>query len=285
MDSLPYPHSSIAVTVCVMAWSMAAFAYLRANPEAWNKVGYSEALGVWDGKYYTLITSVCLHVGIIHLVFNLWWFWTLGRVMEKTLGTVRYVGFLLLSALVSSGCQMAIAGETGVGLSGIIYAMAAYMWVGKRRLPWFEIVDNSTAKWLVSWFVLCLVLTATGEWNIANVAHGSGLVFGLAIGFLLATRQHRAPAAATAVAMLVFTVVTMFWCPWAYKWRMHEASVVLNKQQYAKAEQMYTELLESDNSVGLVWWKRAVARRELGRIAESESDFETAKFLDPSLRK
>ena len=44
MGPLPYPHSSIAVTVSVMAWSMAAFAYLLANPEAWNKVGYSEAL-------------------------------------------------------------------------------------------------------------------------------------------------------------------------------------------------------------------------------------------------
>jgi len=213
----PFPHKSYAVTAIVAAWCIVAFGYLSTHEDAWHQLGYADAFDVWDGSYYAPITSVFLHVDVIHLLFNLYWLWVLGRTMERTLGTLRYLGFFLISAVVSSGCELAIGGETGVGLSGVVYAMAAYMWIGRRRIPWFEVMDDSSAKLFGGWFVLCIVLTEAGVWNVGNIAHGSGLVFGLAVGYLFAIQRYRVPAATTAGAMLIFTAVTLFWCPWAYR--------------------------------------------------------------------
>jgi len=64
---------------------------------------------------------------------------------------------------------------------------------------------------------------------------------------------------------------------------MHEAYVILEQKDYARAERLLTALIEKDNSIPWVWWNRGFARQELGKIQESESDFETAKSLDPSL--
>lgn len=283
MASLPFPYQSYAVTAIVGAWCIAAFGYLSAHPDSWEQLGYAAGFDVWDGHHYALITSCFLHVDIIHLLFNLWWLWDLGRAMERALGTLRYLGFLLLAAIVSSGWELAVSGETGVGLSGVVYAMAAYMWIGRRRIPWFEVLSDSDARVLGGWFVLCIALTESGVWRVGNVAHGSGLVFGLAIAYLFVMRRFRVPAAATIGAMLIFTVVTLFWCPWSYTWRMHEASVALEQQDYARAERILTALIEKDSSVGWVWWSRGLARQGLGRIQESKSDFERGKSLDPSL--
>ena len=40
----------------------------------------------------------------------------------------------------------------------------------------------------VGWFVLCIVLTMAGMWNVGNVAHGAGFVLGALLAWAIAAR-------------------------------------------------------------------------------------------------
>jgi hypothetical protein len=73
-----------------------------------------------------------------------------------------------------------------VGLSGIMYGLFGMLWVGRRWRPEFAAVcTDSTVQILGFWFVLCIVLTYSGAMNVANIAHGSGFLFGALYGMAL----------------------------------------------------------------------------------------------------
>src|SRR5437868_3520231 len=69
---------------------------------------------------WTLLSSIFPHVNVVHLFFNLSWWWYLGARLERAFGPVRAVGVVALLGALSGGAQFALAG-TGVGLSGVVY--------------------------------------------------------------------------------------------------------------------------------------------------------------------
>ena len=71
----------------------------------------------------------------------------------------------------------------GVGLSGVVYGLFGLLWVLSRRDSRFrDAMDRQTVQLMVAWFFLCIVLTITGAWKVANVAHGAGCVASGACG-------------------------------------------------------------------------------------------------------
>lgn len=284
LAELPFPHRGFPVTAVILAWSVVAFVSLEANPELFTQLGYANAHEVIDGAWYALLSSVCLHGGLLHLAFNGYWLWTLGRPMEQTLGSGRYLAFVVLAAWVSSALEMTLVGEVGIGLSGVVYAMACYMWIAGRRIPWFAVMDNQNMKIFAGWFVLCIVMTQAGVWNIANVAHGAGALFGLAVGARFAVQRQARLAVAALAAMLVLSVLAVAWAPWSVSWQRHQAYQLLVAEDFQAAEQAYTELIESGGqAVGFLYWNRGVARQRLGREQEAAQDFYQARNLDPEI--
>src|SRR5579872_5430476 len=75
---------------------------------------------VWDGHYAALLTSVFIHANLIHLGFNMIWLFRLGSVLEETLNPLYYALFIVASAVISSGAEVAASSTTGVGLSGVV---------------------------------------------------------------------------------------------------------------------------------------------------------------------
>src|SRR4030095_6768732 len=95
------------------------------NPDSWDTLsgyGYYSPIDIWNGKYWSLLTSVFVHRELLHFAFNLYWLWVLGGALEREIGSLRLLPFLALSAVVSSGVEFAVAGTTGIGISGVVYA-------------------------------------------------------------------------------------------------------------------------------------------------------------------
>jgi membrane associated rhomboid family serine protease len=175
--------------------------------------GY-QFVGIAHGEWYRLITSVFLHVqptqgffGITHILFNMYWLWLLGRILEERLGVVRFLAVYLLAALGGSVLFFLIAPREGaVGASGAIYGLAACYYVVSRRLRYEPLDRNRMIVWLTVWMVVSAGFTA---WQ----GHLGGLLVGgaAAVGMAYAPQQRRglvqAAVSVALVALLVALVV------------------------------------------------------------------------------
>ncbi|MEO5800542.1 MAG: rhomboid family intramembrane serine protease [Gemmatimonadales bacterium] len=101
-------------------------------------VGYSFSVGdgmscvVESGQAWkTVITSMFLHGGWLHVLGNCWYLWVFGNNVEDAMGHLRFLGFYLLCGIAAAAAQ--IFADPGsavpmVGASGAISGvMGAYV--------------------------------------------------------------------------------------------------------------------------------------------------------------
>ena len=145
------------------------------------------------GEYWRLVTPIFLHFGIFHIVFNLMWMRMMGCEIEARRGSPRYLGLVLLIAVVSNVGQYAVNGSPVFGgMSGVVYGVFGYLWMKERYEPSSGMsLPPSTALWMIGWFVFCWTGLAG---PIANWAHTFGLATGMLVGLLpTRTRSQQSP--------------------------------------------------------------------------------------------
>ncbi|GAB3647494.1 hypothetical protein GCM10028833_11380 [Glycomyces tarimensis] len=132
------------------------------------------------GGEYRLLTSTFMHFGAIHLLFNMVVLWILGRVLERDLGSLRFLAVYLLSGLAGSVATYLFASPEiwSAGASGSIYGMFGALILVNRRLS----RDNNGIYVLLG---LNLALTFIVP-SISITGHLGGLVGGLLCGAVLA---------------------------------------------------------------------------------------------------
>ena len=132
---------------------------------------------VW--RYFT---HALMHFSVLHILFNLLWWWYLGGLVEKRLGSGKLIVITIISALLSGYVQHKFSGPWFGGLSGVVYALMGYVWLRGERDPESGIylqrgLITFAVVWLIAgWFDLFGM-------SIANGAHVAGLAVGLAMAF------------------------------------------------------------------------------------------------------
>ena len=91
---------------------------------------------VRHGQIWRLFTPVILHIGFLHLLFNMLWLVVLGKMVEFNMGRIRFVLFILVSGIFSNLCQYIMTGPLFLGISGVLAAFIGYIWVRKKIAPW-----------------------------------------------------------------------------------------------------------------------------------------------------
>ncbi|MBE4963252.1 rhomboid family intramembrane serine protease GlpG [Enterobacter cloacae complex sp. P24RS] len=130
---------------------------------------------VW--RYFT---HALMHFSVMHILFNLLWWWYLGGAVEKRLGSGKLIVITVISALLSGYVQHKFSGPWFGGLSGVVYALMGYAWLRGERDPESGIylqrgLITFALIWLIAgWFDLFGM-------SIANGAHVTGLAVGLAM--------------------------------------------------------------------------------------------------------
>jgi GlpG protein len=148
---------------------------------------YRHLQEVRSGQVWRLVTPLFMHLGIMHIIFNMMWLRDLGSMMERQRGPVFICLFILVAGVLSNVGQYYVAGPNFGGMSGVIYGLLGYAWMQSRFNPWSGFVlHTSTVQMMLIWFVLCM----TGlVGNIANATHAVGLVVGVAWGYWDARRR------------------------------------------------------------------------------------------------
>lgn len=232
------------MTICVIAACVLIFLGLnhlgvnnpRANPlyADTSKFGYFPVSAVWEGKPWALITWAFVHFEIWHIFFNLYALWILGGNIERDIGPLRYTIFIVVAAWFSSSAQLA-TGHTGIGLSGVIYALFGFAWIGRHNLPNTRpYMHQGTINQMLGWLVLCVIFTALKWMHIGNAAHFGGLIFGVIIGAIAYNQRKRILLVPALALLLAASFVPLFWCPLSPDWTAHAAETARDLKDYPR---------------------------------------------------
>ncbi|MDB4929216.1 MAG: Rhomboid family protein [Myxococcaceae bacterium] len=157
----------------------------------------------------TVLTSMFMHGGLMHVVGNLWFLRMFGDNVEDNMGPVRFASFYLLCGVAAAVAQVAMSPASGVpmvGASGAIAGvLAAYLVLYPHArvvalVPIFifiQFMEIPAFVFIALWFALQFFsgigsLGASGG-GVAYWAHIGGFVAGLALVFVFRTRRP-APA-------------------------------------------------------------------------------------------
>ena len=160
----------------------------------------------------TVLTSMFLHGGILHVGGNMLYLWIFGNNVEDTLGHARFVVFYLASGIAAAVAQTALSVDSSVpviGASGAVSGvLGAYLLLFPRanvltlivfgffvrivRIPAVVVLGFWFAIQLVSGFFTWSGWAAGGEvagGGVAWFAHVGGFLAGMAILLVLRPRN------------------------------------------------------------------------------------------------
>lgn len=135
-----------------------------------------------NGEVWRIISPIFLHMTITHLVFNMLWMADFGRQIENRGGTWRLLLLILATGSLSNFAQYTWHPNIFFGgMSGVVYGLFGYIWVKSRMQPEAGYyMPQQTVVLMLAWHVLCVLGIIE---NVANWAHGGGLMVGIAIAF------------------------------------------------------------------------------------------------------
>jgi len=184
--------TSILVGVCVLVWlAQIAVPSLTGRLDIYG-------LAVASGQWYRLITAGFLHLSVVHILFNMWALWVLGRPLEAILGRIRFVTLYFTALVAGSTASYLFSDPLGAaaGASGAMFGLAGGLIVVARRMSW-------NFSWLVGIVALNFLLPFT-QANIDWHAHVGGFLAGLVV-----TAAFTYPPAKYRTTVSIVTVVVV----------------------------------------------------------------------------
>ena len=153
------------------------------------------------GQWYRLVTAGFLHAGLLHIFFNMYALFWLGRMLEPVLGHARF-GALYFASLLTGSLGVMIVSPTSptVGASGAIFGLfGTAIVMGRNR------GIDLMASGLLPTLLLNLGLTFFPGTHISVGGHVGGLIGGTitAIAIEELAKRRRSPVPALAVCAVV----------------------------------------------------------------------------------
>ncbi len=141
---------------------------------------------VAEGEWWRIFTSAFIHLGPIHLAFNMYVLFLYGPLVERMYGHVEFAAIYLLCAAGGSVLTILVdPAQSAAGASGAIFGLIGLLFVVSRR---HHTVLGREARSMVagigSYLMFLLVFTFLVP-GISWTGHVGGLVVGATLGFLL----------------------------------------------------------------------------------------------------
>ena len=140
-----------------------------------------------NGEWWRLFSSMFVHIGIVHLLFNMWVLAQAGPLVERLFGNTAFLVLYVLSGLAGSLASLARSSlVVSAGASGAIFgvygALLGYLALRRHALP-VQITRGLGGS--AVFFVGYNVFYGITQKGIDLAAHGGGFVAGLLCGLVL----------------------------------------------------------------------------------------------------
>ncbi|HWB88409.1 MAG TPA: rhomboid family intramembrane serine protease [Acidimicrobiia bacterium] len=139
--------------------------------------------------WVSVFTSMFLHGGVGHVLFNMWFLWIFGNNVEEAFGHMRYILLYVIGGIVATLAFVVVNPDSTVPLVGASGAIAAVLGAYGVLFPahrvlslvgWF-FIPIPAALFLGFWFFAQFGLGGT---NTAWEAHVGGFLFGLVVSLV-----------------------------------------------------------------------------------------------------
>ncbi len=143
---------------------------------------------------YTLLTSIFLHSGLLHLISNMWFLWLFGDNIEDYYGRLPFLGLYVLSGLAGNFAHMLFTGfNFDIPVIGASGAVAGIMGSYFVRFPlsrircvffliFYPIFFRIYALWLLGFWMIFefyQAINAPPNDFVAHWAHIGGFILGI----------------------------------------------------------------------------------------------------------
>src|SRR3954467_11073941 len=129
-----FPVTTGNITICVLVYlamsvsSGSAAAFVSPSVGDVMKWGGTFGYNILQGVWWRLVTAVFVHIGIIHIGFNMYVFWGLGLIAERLLGRWNFLATYLLTGIAGNVLSLLLKPNiVGAGASGAIFGLAGVL--------------------------------------------------------------------------------------------------------------------------------------------------------------
>jgi rhomboid protease GluP len=163
------------------------------------------------GEWWRLFTCIFVHIGIVHLLLNMYALLMIGNYLEPMLGRLRFTVAYVCTGIIASITSLWWHQDpiVSAGASGAIFGLYGLF----LALLTTNLIPHSARKALlqsIGIFVLYNITYGLRSQTVDNSAHIGGLLSGLAIGYLYfftIKTEARLKTNATLVAIISITVI------------------------------------------------------------------------------
>lgn len=183
----------ILILVLIGSFLLQIF-YLNSNPALIGNLMTSPE-HLFEGNFFSILTSIFLHANIVHLLVNLVALYAFGKIVEKHYGikvVLIFLGSGLIANLVSHGISIFLndiffsLGASGA-IAGIIMFALMTEPLSTKAIPYIPI-----PLFILGWFLILLDIVGLSNPSTTNhYAHLGGYSALLILFFLLNVHQRQ----------------------------------------------------------------------------------------------
>ncbi|WP_214406698.1 rhomboid family intramembrane serine protease [Pseudonocardia lacus] len=198
----------IAVNVALFLWTVLQAGSVTANANApvFGALSLVPRL-VGAGEWWRVVTAGFLHIGPVHLVFNMLALYVLGRDLESVLGRGRFLAVYFIAMLGGSAAVMVfdLPRIEVAGASGAVFGLMGGLAVVLRRMrfPLGQVVGLIVVNIVISFVIPGISITGHLGGLVVGAAATAALVYG--------PGRHRTSMQAVLLGALTVLVLALMW--------------------------------------------------------------------------
>ena len=175
---------------------------LAPGTRALYQLGMTGGFAWQSGWWWTLLTAIYLHGGLLHIFFNMMWIRNLGPPAAEAFGPART--FVLFNVAGATGFLVSnvMSGGPTIGASGAIFGLLAALIVyGRKRGG--SLMTRQLWQWAIILGFFGFLMPGINNW-----AHGGGFAGGWIAAHLMGFIDERREGSGLLIASLALIAVT-----------------------------------------------------------------------------
>jgi membrane associated rhomboid family serine protease len=208
------PHyTTPTVTLAIIGVNVAVFLYELSMPSyALNQFIMLHGIVPDRLSFSTILTSMFIHGGFLHIAGNMWFLWVFGRGVEDLLGHGKYLFLYLACGIAAALAHILLNANSTIPTVGASGAIAGVMGAYLIKFPRAHIrtlvfififittVDIPAFFLLMYWFAIqffsgvgSVGYSTASSGDVAWFAHVGGFLAGMALIMLMPTKERARP--------------------------------------------------------------------------------------------